>query len=163
MAPEAARTFQKAIGKSSSNLCKHAGRLFMKEEIGMHLHTASRRWGLVSAVCTKWNTMEFLRTLFADENLFMWKIFMTELRKQEVTEYCVMWYLFLLEKHVHTYMYKYACSYTHIHTHTPQWETPEMMYFKMLSPGLELWVFLFFLTCIFTFFGTVKQTYTIWL
>ena len=102
-----ARTFQKAIGKSSSNLCKHAGRLFMKEEIGMHLHTASRRWGLGYAVSTKRNTMEFLRTVFADENLFMWKIFMRKLRKQEVTEYCVTWYLFLLEKQVHTYMYKF--------------------------------------------------------
>lgn len=89
MPPEAARTFQKAIGKSSSNLCKHAGRLFMKEEIGMHLHTASRRWGLGYAVFTKRNTMEFLRTVFAVENLFMWKIFMRKLRKQEVTEYCV--------------------------------------------------------------------------
>ena len=61
----------------------------MKEEIGMHLHTASRRWGLGYAVSTKRNTMEFLRTVFADENLFMWKIFMRKLRKQEITEYCV--------------------------------------------------------------------------
>lgn len=33
--------------------------------------------------------MQFLKAVFVDENLFMWKIFMRELRKQEVTTYCV--------------------------------------------------------------------------
>ena len=48
-------------------------------------------------------------------------------------------------------------THTHTHAHTPQWETPEMMYFKMLSPGPELWVFLFFLTCIFTLFVLLNK------
>ena len=45
--------------------------------------------GLGYAVSIKWNTMQFLKAVFVDENLFMWKIFMRELRKQEVTTYCV--------------------------------------------------------------------------
>lgn len=65
----------------------------------------------------KWNTVEILKAMFIDEYLLMWKIFMKELKKQEVTTYCVMWYLIgKTRTYMHIYSYirnTYACIYTH--------------------------------------------------